>query len=50
MYEISYANAMLFSKATPTYDDYKEEKKFDKSLDANNPANAKNFKLGIVKV
>ena len=39
---MSYANVILFSMATPTYDDVKESKenkKFDETLDANNPAN-----------
>ena len=44
LYEMSYANVILYSRATPTYDDIKEsreskKKKFDKSLDANNPDN-----------
>jgi hypothetical protein len=42
MHQMSYANVILFSRATPTYDDVKEsndKKKFDESLDANNPAN-----------
>ncbi len=42
LYEMSYANVTLYSRATPTYEDIKEskgKKKFDESLDANNPDN-----------
>lgn len=43
LYEMSYANVILYSRATPTYEDIKEgkekKKKWDDSLDANNPGN-----------
>lgn len=40
LYEVSYENLLLYSAATPGYDDVKEEKNvWDDSLDANNPNN-----------
>lgn len=43
LYEISYANALLFASSLPDYsDDGKEDKGgWDKSLDANDPNNFK---------
>lgn len=37
---MSYENLLLYSAATPMYDDEKDE--WDKSLDANDPNNFKN--------
>ena len=40
LYEISYENLLLYSAATPLYDDEKDEDDgWDESLDANNPDN-----------
>lgn len=39
LYEMSYENLLLYSKATPCYDDEKDE--WDEALDANNPNNFK---------
>lgn len=42
LYEMSYANAVMYNKVTPTYEDTKQEKsndKWDESLDADNPDN-----------
>lgn len=39
LHGISYENLLLYSKATPCYDDEKD--KWDASLDANNPDNFK---------
>lgn len=39
---MTYENTMMYSLATPLYDDEKEDEsvsKFDESLDANNPDN-----------
>lgn len=43
LYDISYQNLLLFSSATPYYDDEKEYK-WDPKLDANNPDNFKSEK------
>lgn len=40
LYEISYANLVLYTKATPYYDDEKDD--WDDSIDANNPDNFSN--------
>ena len=37
LYEMSYANLLLYSRAVPSYDD--EEDEWDDKLDANNPDN-----------
>lgn len=40
MYEISYTNAILYSKATPMYGDKSDDENkplFDETKDANNP-------------
>ena len=37
LYEMSYRNLLLYSSATPQYDD--EKSTWDSSLDANNPDN-----------
>ena len=37
LYEISHANLVLYTRATPYYDDEKNE--WDESIDANNPNN-----------
>ena len=37
LYDISHENLVLYTKATPFYDDEKDE--WDDSLDANNPEN-----------
>lgn len=42
LYEMSYENLLLYSKATPCYDDEKDE--WDETLDANNPDNFKDNK------
>lgn len=39
LYNISYDNLVMYSSATPQYDD--EEDNWDDSLDANNPENFK---------
>lgn len=42
LYDMSYRNLLLYSSATPQYDDEKvEEKKWNPKLDANNPDNFK---------
>lgn len=40
LYEMSFENAILYSAATPAYDDEKDD--WDDELDANNPNNFKN--------
>ena len=40
LYEMSYQNLLMYSAATPHYDDEKDE--WDDSIDANNPDNFKN--------
>lgn len=40
LYDYSWQNLMLYTAATPAYDDV-EEKEWDERLDANNPANFK---------
>lgn len=37
LYGISYENLLLYSKATPCYDDVKDD--WDSSIDANDPGN-----------
>lgn len=39
LYDISYENLLLYSKATPCYDDVKDD--WDSTIDANNPDNFK---------
>lgn len=41
LYDISYENLILYSAATPQYDDEKDE--WDESIDANTPGNFKHF-------
>ncbi len=41
LYDISYENLVMYTKATPYYDDVKDE--WDDALDANNPDNFKNI-------
>ena len=40
LYDMSYANLLLYSAATPQYDDEKDD--WDDSIDANNPSNFNN--------
>lgn len=40
LYDISYENLLLYSKATPCYDDAKDD--WDASIDANDPGNFNN--------
>lgn len=42
LYGISHENLLLYTKATPYYDDEKDD--WDEALDANNPANFNNSK------
>lgn len=44
LYDISYENAIIYARATPQYDDEKDE--WDDSLDANNPDNFNNDSNG----
>lgn len=37
LYDVSYENLLLYSKATPCYDDVKDD--WDDSIDANDPGN-----------
>lgn len=41
LYEMTYENLIMYSAATPQFDDEKDE--WDDSLDANNPDNFKKF-------
>lgn len=41
LYEISYENMVLYTKAMPYYDDEKDD--WDDSIDANNPNNFNNY-------
>jgi hypothetical protein len=45
LYNISYVNAVMYSRALPMPDDEKEDDKplYDDSKDANNPDNFKDF-------
>ena len=47
LYDISVANLQLYSAALPHYDEV-EEKKFDPSLDADNPENFRDTPDGFV--
>lgn len=40
LYEISYANLIMYGAAVPSFDDEKDD--WDDSIDANNPDNFKN--------
>lgn len=40
LYDISYENVIIYTRATPQYDDEKQE--WDERLDANNPNNFNN--------
>lgn len=46
LYEMSYRNLLLYSAATPQFDDEKKSK-WDASKDANNPDNFKTKEGGI---
>ncbi len=40
LYEMSFMNAVMYSAATPAYNDERDD--WDESIDANNPKNFKN--------
>lgn len=48
LYDMSWQNLVLYSAATPQFDDEKE-KKWDESLDANNPDNFGGDEIEYVK-
>ena len=48
LYDMSYANAILYSSVLPSFDSEKEKPKYEKSKDANDPNNFKN--IGTNKV